>query len=222
MPILYILTSYVYAFLGFVSYVYIGNIDNFIFYLTSCVIILNLLLAYVWLIYSKITLLVLLFNILNLFSLSVWYFQIYRFINYFLVFIILLNSLSSFFISVYLLKKENIFKIEKTILLYKKIFAYSHVPILLGLVCFGLVFVNDKETLQIRSQELRPLLNEKNSNLTEPYLQIILTKDFGFVKKIEIKHPQNKNILLQLSFEKNHCLNNLQLCRSLNYVRFYY
>lgn len=218
MPVLYILTNYIYVFLNVFSYLYAPVLINYIFYVTFCIAMFNFLVGYTWIIYPKITSLVLWSNTLNFCSFVIWYFQIHEFINYFLFFIVILTFLSSLLIFIYLLTQESI--IEKTILLYKKIFIYSHIPIIFGLFSFGLIFIDDKEKLEI-STEWIEFLKEQSFNLDSNKLQIILTKDFGFVKKIELVSPDRK-ILLQFSVEKNLCVRNPKFCKSLNYVRFYY
>ncbi len=217
MPVLHILTSYVYLFLYFLLYSYVIYSINLFFHVTLTIVTIHFLLGYLWLFFPILTPSILGINILNLLIFSLWCFQFYDRLNILLLFLIILNSFSSFYLILYLANRKNTLKLQTVISEYKKIFLYSHLPLVLGLFSFGLIFINDKENLEINSQELKVLLKE-NLFLEKNFkVKMTLTKDFGFVKKIEFE-----NILLQVFAEKNLCIQNPNFCKSLNYVRFYY
>jgi hypothetical protein len=111
--------------------------------------------------------------------------------------------------------------LEQTILKYKKIFFYAHVPILLGVFAFLLVFVNDKEILELETKDCQELLK---TNLSQSSFKcmVILEKDFGFIRSIEIKNLETKKILLHSTSTQNFCIENPIFCQSFSYVRFYY
>lgn len=147
---------------------------------------------------------------------------IYEAIHSFIILLFILNFLSYILFFIISLRSYHVQGLTASISKYRKIFLYSHLPIVIGFFSFLLVFVNDVEEVDLHPTDWRYLFEEEFPLEEDMEPKLVLTKDFGFIKKIELKNVKSENFLSKLFSEKNLCDRKPNFCKRFHYVRFYY
>lgn len=222
MLLLYNILSYFSLFLCFIIYFYVPSKISLILYLTSCLSFLKLISSYVCLFYPSFIREAIILSSLNFFFFLFLFNHVQEEIHFFILLLFSTNLSAHAFMLLIFYKTKSFLNLKKTIFKYRKVFFYSHFTVLLGLFSFLLIFINDRETIQLPSAEWKDLLLEDLEIENTSNITLTVTKDFGFIKKFEIQGLESKNVLSKLSLEENLCERKPKFCKRFNYVRFYY